>query len=221
MSDDRHGNPTTGGIEATARYDEAVDALLRYSPRVLELGPAFVEQHADAPMSHAYMAYLCLSSTDAPDVPAAREFWTAMAATDMNDRERAHYAAISKWVNGDWAGAARTLGELTTRWPKDLLALQFGHQLDFFLGDAAQLRDRPGRSITEFDRDDPHTAFVRGMQAFGLEESGHYGAAEAAGRAAVAVNPDDVWAVGDPRRRARAGDARSRRRRHSLPHGAP
>jgi hypothetical protein len=33
------------------------------------------------------------------------------------------------------------------------------------------------------------------MQAFGLEESGHYEAAEDAGLAAIAVNPDDVWAI--------------------------
>jgi hypothetical protein len=33
------------------------------------------------------------------------------------------------------------------------------------------------------------------MQSFGLEESGHYDAAEAAGHAALEVNPDDVWAT--------------------------
>ncbi len=33
------------------------------------------------------------------------------------------------------------------------------------------------------------------MAAFGLEETGHYGAALEAGRAAVAANPDDVWAI--------------------------
>ena len=33
------------------------------------------------------------------------------------------------------------------------------------------------------------------MQAFGLEESGSYSEAEAAGLAALAVNPDDVWAI--------------------------
>ena len=38
-------------------------------------------------------------------------------------------------------------------------------------------------------------AFVRGMTAFGLEETGDYGAAMDAGRAAVAANPDDVWAI--------------------------
>ena len=81
------------------------------------------------------------------------------------------------------------------RWPADLLALQVGHLLDFFVGDAANLRDRPGRSLLALDPEHPHTAVVRGMQAFGLEESGSYTEAEAAGLAAVAVNPDDVWAI--------------------------
>ncbi len=76
-----------------------------------------------------------------------------------------------------------------------MLALLIGHQLDFFLGDAANLRDRPGRALGALDPAHPHTAFVRGMQSFGLEESGHYEAAEDAGLAAVAVNPDDVWAI--------------------------
>jgi tetratricopeptide (TPR) repeat protein len=195
MTHDRHGNPASGDRDATARYDEAVDAMLRFSPRVLELASVLVEQHADAPMSHAFMAYLSLSSTDLSDVPGARDAWAAMSTLAMNDRERAHNDAIAKWASGDWTGAARTLDDLLTHWPADLLALQFGHQLDFFLGDAGGLRDRPGRTLPVLDPEDPHTAFVRGMQGFGLEESGDYGAAEVAGRAAVAVNPDDVWAI--------------------------
>ena len=59
-----------------------------------------------------------------------------------------------------------------------------GHQLDFFLGDAQNLRDRPIRSLREFDPEHPHAEFVRGMVAFGLEESGHYGQALDAGLAA-------------------------------------
>ena len=75
------------------------------------------------------------------------------------------------------------------------MALAIGHQLDFFLGDARNLRDRPGRTLPELDPGHPHTAFVRGMQAFGLEESGHYDRSEAAGLSAIATNADDVWAI--------------------------
>ena len=71
----------------------------------------------------------------------------------------------------------------------------FGHQLDFFLGDAQNLRDRPVRTLRELDPQHPHAEFVRGMVAFGLEESGHYGQALDAGLRAVQANPDDVWAL--------------------------
>ena len=76
-----------------------------------------------------------------------------------------------------------------------MLALIVGHQLDFFLGDAASLRDRPLRMLRELDADHPHIGFLQGMASFGLEEAGHYGQALDAGLAAVAAHPDDVWAV--------------------------
>ena len=57
------------------------------------------------------------------------------------------------------------------------MALMLGHQLDFFLGDAHSLRDRPIRVLRELGDDHPHAPFVRGMAAFGLEEAGHYGEA--------------------------------------------
>ena len=141
------------------------------------------------PMAQALMAYLSLSSTDFPDVANARNCWNAMGRLAMNEREQAHHKAIGAWVAGDWLGAGAALDDLLLRWPADLLALQLGHQLDFFVGDAANLRDRPGRTLPALDPQHPHTGFVRGMQAFGLEESGDYGAAEAAGLAAARDQP--------------------------------
>ena len=57
----------------------------------------------------------------------------------------------ARGLAGDWGGAARRLDDLLVRWPTDVLALMFGHQLDFFIGDAQSLRDRPIRSLREFD----------------------------------------------------------------------
>lgn len=192
---DQHDNPISGSAEAIALYDRAVDQLLRYGNEVVPVATELVTEHADAPMASALMAYLCLTSTDVPDVAVAAASAETMAATPMNDREGAHHTAISAWVNGDWVGAAAALDALLERWPTDLLALQVGHQLDFFVGDTANLRDRPGRTLMGLDPSHPHTAFVRGMQAFGLEEAGSYTEAEEAGLAALEVNPDDVWAV--------------------------
>jgi tetratricopeptide (TPR) repeat protein len=192
---DQHGLALAAGPEAAELYDRAVDRLLRYHPDLVDLATQLSEEHGGIAMSNAFVAYLHLSSTARSDVDVARAAWEAMAATPMGPREQAHHDAIGAWVRGDWHGASQILDDLLERWPADLLALMFGHLLDFFLGDAANLRDRPGRSLAAIDPAHPHAALVRGMQAFGLEESGHYEAAEDAGLAAVAVNPDDVWAI--------------------------
>ena len=192
---DQHGNPVVADAAAVALYDRAVDRLLRFDPEVLACASTLAERHADVAMSHALVAYLYLSSTQRPDASVARASWQAMAATPMGERERAHHDAVGAWASGSWGGAAEVLDDLLVRWPADLLALMLGHQLDFFRGDAANLRDRPGRSLSALDPAHPHTALVRGMLAFGLEESGHYEAAEEAGQAALAVNRDDLWAL--------------------------
>jgi tetratricopeptide (TPR) repeat protein len=195
MTTDAHGNPMTGDAATIALYDRAVDQLVRYHPDVVDLAIELGSADSPVPMAHALTAYLNLMSTDADDVDAARTAWQALASTSANEREQLHAAAIGAWVAGDWSGAARRLDELLQRWPTDVLALQLGHQLDFFLGDAQSLRDRPVRSLRELDPEHPHAPFVRGMAAFGLEESGHFEQARAAGQAAVEANPDDVWAI--------------------------
>ncbi|MGH8974331.1 MAG: tetratricopeptide repeat protein, partial [Acidimicrobiia bacterium] len=192
---DEHGNPVSGTAEAVALYDRTLDRLARFHVDVLPLAGQLTEQHPDFPLGHAVGAYLSLDSTDPAELPAARQAADQLRRTAGNDRERAHVAAIDAWASGDWHGAARILDDLLIRWPTDLLALVFGHQLDFFRGDAQNLRDRVGRSLAAFDPAHPHHGLAAGMHAFGLEESGQYEQAEAAGCYAVEANPDDVWGV--------------------------
>src|SRR5688500_6279997 len=192
---DAHGNAATGNATAIALYDAALDRLLRFHPDVIALSGQLVSEHPECAMGHAMAAYLGLMSTEPADAEAARGSASSLRAGPATPRERAHLAAIDAWCTGDWHGAARLLDQLLLQWPTDVLALMFGHQLDFFIGDANNLRDRVGRSLLAFDPSHPHVGFVKGMYAFGLEEAGHYQAAEATGRAAVEAHPDDVWAV--------------------------
>jgi tetratricopeptide (TPR) repeat protein len=195
LAHDSHGNPMTGGAATIDLYDRAIDRLVRFHPDVVGLSGELTAEQAPAPMALVLAAYLNLMSTDPDDLGPVRSAHDTLSGMPMNEREQAHHAAIGAWLEGDWSGAALRLDDLLAQWPVDLLALMLGHQLDFFLGDAQNLRDRPLRTLREIDPADEHVEFVRGMAAFGFEEAGHYGQALDAGLEAVESNPDDVWGI--------------------------
>ncbi len=192
---DTHGNPISGPQDAVVRYDAAVGHLLAYHEQVVDAVTSLATDVPDFPMGQVLAAYLSLTSSDRCDVPDAEVLAAHLDTLTLNDREGAHRDAIGAWLAGDWHGAARRLEELLSRWPADVLALIVGHLLDFYLGDSANLRDRIGRSLATVDPAHPNHGFLRGMYAFGLEETGSYRLAEQHGLAAVDANPDDVWAT--------------------------
>lgn len=78
--------------------------------------------------------------------------------------------------------------------PRDVLALRAGHQVDFFTGNAALLRDRiAARALPAWDDLMPGSHAVHSAHAFGLEENADYAGAEKAGRHAVFLDPRDGW----------------------------
>jgi hypothetical protein len=182
-------------MNPTESFERALDHLLRYKPEVIGLAESLTTEHPEFAMGHALMAYLCLTATDVPELAPARAAHAAMVNSPTDEHTTMHAAAIGAWLAGDWHGAAAILDDLLFSWPTDVLALQVGHQLDFFVGDARNLRDRPARSLDAFEADDPRAAAVRGMYAFGLEECGQYDKAEEVGMSAIDVHPDDVWAI--------------------------
>ena len=160
----------------------------------------------------------------APSRPACRSRarrCDAAAALPATAQERGHLAAIGHLVEGRWHAAAQVLEDVAIEHPRDLLALQVGHQIDFFRGDSRMLRDRIARALPAWCAGMPGYHAVLGMHAFGLEETGDYAAAERAGRTRVELEPRDGWAqhavahvhgdAGPPARRHRL-DARQPRR---------
>jgi len=144
-------------------------------------------------MGHALRAYLHLLGTEPGGLPVARATCQAGQALPANDRERRHLQAIDHLVEGRWRAAGRVLEDLSVEYPRDALALQAGHAIDFFTGDSRMLRDRIARALPAWDAGVTGYHAVLGMHAFGLEETGDYARAEAQGRKSVELEPRDGW----------------------------
>jgi hypothetical protein len=156
-----------------------VDSALAESPRFV--------------MGHVLKAYLHLLGTEPGALPVARDAHKAALALPANDRERRHIQAVGHVIEGRWRAAARALEDLSVEYPRDALALQAGHLVDFFIGDSRMLRDRMARALPAWGIGVPGYHAVLGMHAFGLEETGNYARAEAQGRLSVELEPRDGW----------------------------
>jgi hypothetical protein len=148
----------------------------------------------DFTMGHAMVAWLNLLGTEPGGFEPARAALDAAKALPADERESMHLAAIEHLVQRRWFAAGRVLEDLSVCWPRDALALQVGHSIDFFTGQSRMLRDRIARAASHWHQGMPGYHAVLGMHAFGLEECGEYTRAEAAGRRAVELESRDSWA---------------------------
>ena len=195
---DRRGNPVSyGRQQAIDALDHACDLLHAYQADPLAEVDKIIIDHPDFALAHAFRAGALATATDKVFEP---ELIKSVAAAEAlagsaNDRERMHISAVRAWLDGDWERAVERWGRASIAYPRDLLALQFAHVGDFFLGHSHMLRDRVARVLPHWSRSVPGHGFVEGMYAFGLEEAGDYEQAEARGREAVALNKQDGWAV--------------------------
>lgn len=187
---------TASHPRAVERYAAAVDALLRLADSVSDAWDATVADDPGFALGQIGRAYLRCWSTEAADAADARRILDDLGEPKgLADRERRHLAAARAYAQGDLHGASERLAALSIAYPHDALALAVGHQLDFFRGDSAMLRDRIGRALLAWSPGHPHFGFLLGMHAFGLEECGLYPKAEKVGMRALEYNAGDVWAL--------------------------
>lgn len=195
MITDIRGHELSGATDkALARYEEAASQLVLFHGDPVASVDAALAEAPEFVMAHALRAWLHLLGTETAGLPAARAALAAAGKIAATPREKAHLAAIEHLVEGRWAASSRVLEDIAIEHPRDLLAIQVGHQLDFFRGDARMLRDRIARAMPAWSEKTPGYHAVLGMHAFGLEEMGDYASAEKLGRRAVELERQDAWA---------------------------
>jgi hypothetical protein len=198
MHNDARGLTTTvSDPRALEAYERALHAFQTYRgdplaplDEAIRLDPGFAAAHAAKALLLCTVFERRFMRMALETLDAGRE-----ALERATPRERALADAAGAIARGRWHEGVQRLEQVLQDHPRDILALQVAHIMDFFRGDALNLRNRVSRVLRAWDGAMPGYAYVQGMHAFGLEECNEYAAAERAGRAAVERSGDDSWAV--------------------------
>lgn len=194
MLSDAQGHALSGATaEAVRHYDSAIAAYNQaYGDAMGELNAAI----AVAPefvMAHLAKAWILSQSRDPLMVPRAQDGLSTVACLIMNERERGHFAALSKAASGARFSAVALLDRHLMRFPFDTLAHQIALLSDLALGRSRWMRDRLTRALPLWSKDRPGYAPMLTFHAFGLEENGHYAQAEDQSRTAGDQIPNSYF----------------------------
>jgi hypothetical protein len=198
MKRDLRGVPVSSAHPAAlAHYEAALHQFHSYTGDPVATIDQGLREAPDFVPGHLLKALVLATMAERRLMPGVRQALAEAQrhASRANDRERGLIAAVRQLVDGEWDQASLTLDRVLVDQPRDVLALQAGHLLDFYRGDAANLRNRVSRVLPHWDAALPGYSFVLGMHAFGLEEMNQYADAEATALRALTLEPKDAWAV--------------------------
>ncbi|MEM7294944.1 MAG: hypothetical protein AAF420_16320 [Pseudomonadota bacterium] len=198
IQQDARGNPLSAcRPESLDDYETALYQFQSYLGDPTETLARTLENDPEFVIGHIFNACAMLMMSERQYLPMVRDSIEAAEALahKSNDREKALTAAARHWMEGRWDQACVTWDQVLAEYPRDAMAIQLGHLTDFYLGDAANLRDRVGRVIGSWDDSTPGYSFILGMQAFGLEECNQFERAESTALQALTMNPRDGWSV--------------------------
>jgi tetratricopeptide (TPR) repeat protein len=195
MPHDVHGLPISTSADAGAAFDRTVLAYLKYRVDTPDHLRQTLAADPDFGLAHCLKGYFAMLSYKQANVPVAAE--AAHAARQFSAtataREQAHVAALDAWVAGDLDRALAAWEAILAEHPTDVLALRLAHFNNFWLGRPRDMAASVERVLPGWGRELPGYGTLLSCRAFALEECGDYAGAEPAGRAAIAIDPGDVW----------------------------
>jgi tetratricopeptide (TPR) repeat protein len=183
--------------QALAGYEAALTQFQSYVGDPVETLESTLAESPDFVTGHLFKALALFTAGEKQFMPAIEASLAEAVrhGARANDRERGLMTATRRFLDGDWDAGCRQLDRVLIDHPRDVMALQVAHLVDFYRGDALNLRNRVARVLPHWDESVPGFSYVLGMHAFGLEEMNQYPEADTTGRRALALQPKDAWAV--------------------------
>ena len=194
MTKDAQGEIVSGAhAESITLFDQAVRAFCIVYGDPLGLVDAALKISPDFVMAHLTKAWMLALPNDPGLASIARKIIESAGALAMNERERAHHAAVGLAAAGSRRAAVAVLDRHLMSHPLDIVAHLAAAFLEVYLGRTAWERDRVGRALPFWSKDTPGYGIMLALHGFGLEEGGDYARAEDESRAAVDLEPHNFF----------------------------
>jgi tetratricopeptide (TPR) repeat protein len=183
--------------EAAHAYDHAIDGYTRFRADTAARVNALLAANPEFGMAHVLKGYFAMAALNGALVPQAREALASARrhVAHATHREQAHAEALAHWMEGDLEHAISTWEQILESHPRDLLAFRLHHGNSFAIGRPERMLSAAEHILPHWCADVPGYFAILACRAFAHEECGQYLAAEAAGRAALALEPGDLWAT--------------------------
>ena len=196
MATDAQGLTITAASDAAAAgYDHVVSGYLRYRADAGQRLKALLDLDGEMPMGHVLKGAFAMLAYNAGQVPRATEAAATAARLAGTARESAHAAALALWAEGEMDRALGAWEAIMATHPHDVLAFRLHHFCAFWLGRAGQMLRAVDAVGPHWSAAIPGYGSILACRCFANEECGNYQVAEEAGRAAVALDPADLWAT--------------------------
>ena len=191
---DAQGHDLSGATPKSTDYvDRAVRAFTLIYGDAAGLYDAALKAAPKLVMAHLGKAWPLALANDPLMAVSACGLLDAARTLPMNDRERAHLAALSYAVRGHRASAVAILDRHLMSHPFDLVAHMAALQMDGHLGRFHWARDRSARALPRWSKAQQSYGIMQSFYSFGLEEAGNYTRAEDTARAAADLEPFGYW----------------------------
>src|ERR1044072_9508534 len=195
MQHDIHGLPISTSAQGAAAFDRTLLGYLKYRADAGQQLADTLAADGEFALAHCLKGYFAMLSYKEANVVIAQN--AAQNArrfgAKATPREQAHIAALDTWIAGELGRALGTWEQILSQHPRELLAFRLAHFNNFWLGRPTEMRASVERVKPKWGGDLPGYGTILSCHCFSLEECGDYASAETSGRAAIEIDPGDVW----------------------------
>jgi tetratricopeptide (TPR) repeat protein len=195
ISDVRGLPLTAASADAVERFDALIDDLYYYRLGVQDRLDALLQEFPEFGLAHVLKGYSLLTEGTLDAHPKARAHLLRAEALPANPRERLHQLALRAWIGQDLCARALAWEQILVDWPLDLLALRQHTGALFWTGDKRHQAEVSAGVAGHWGSRTPGYPHFLSAHAFAMEEVGHYAVAERFAREALALQPQDLWAL--------------------------